>query len=331
MTQTNPTYAFENDMVYALVDGQVIASGLDPDDVKEDAKTNLKRKNEKKEREEVESKIQAATHVVTPNGIKGKIVSHVKSWDDDNQVSVRFENGRIVNLSTSKLPVESFVTDQQKTAASDTPLGLLNGRLSSSYDHDKASLAERLSVLEEISREASQLLANGASFTDEQALDEFVVVAEAERSEVKEALDHLEQADIEAFVPFDPQVVEQATVGVQSTGSWLDHTVNTMIAEANEQDFKQILDEGPIEFVAGLSDAALADAGVVAHAARSFISQKTAGVESDSLEKFQAAFVERVEDARRDEQAERKKVARKEASVVEATNTDDGPDEGLFL
>lgn len=330
MKQSTPTYAFEDGMVYALLEGQVIASGSDPDEVKEEAEEAIDQKTKKDEKKKAEQKIRSATHVETPNGIKGKIVSHVSSWDDDNQVSVRFENGRIVNLSTSKLPIESFVNDNQKTASTDTPVTQLQSRLSSDYEHDKDSLSQRLAELTEINREAKHLLSTGVSFTDEQELDQIAVAADTERSEIKEALEHLEQADIDAFVPFDPQVVEQATVGVRNESSWLDDMVNSMVVEANSQDFKKILDEGPIKFVAELSDAALADKGVVANAAQSFISQKTAGVESDDTDKYRAAFIERVEDARKDELRQRQAVARKEASVVEASDTD-GPDEGLFL
>lgn len=330
MADATPTYAFEDDGVYAVLNGEVIAKGADVAEAEENASDFLKKKEDKDEKESARKKIEGATHIVTPGGIKGKIQNRYASWDSDESITVRFDNGRIVSLATHKIPLDQFVTEElEKTAATDTPIGKLAARLDDTYGHDKDSLRTRIGELTEVANEARELLTVGASYTDEAELDRIVVHAEAELSEVRQALDHLEQTDAE-IAPFDPQVVEQATIGVRDDGDWLGETVNQMVQEAEGQDFERMLDDGPTEYVAELGDAAVADAGVVQNGARDLVSAKTAGLEGEEVDKFRALFVERAEEARKIELASRKETAKKEASVEEPAATD-GPDEALFF
>lgn len=331
MADPTLTFAFEDDEVLAISDGVVVASGKDADEAKENANEFIKNKKEKDDEDEKKAARQSATHVVTPNGLKGKITNRTASWDTDEQVTVRFENGRIVTLATSKLPQDYFVTENARTASADSPIEALKQVFASDFEHDRDSLVARVAQLDEVIAEAREILADGASYTDERDLDEVVVHAEAEKSELAEAIEHLDAVDNELAAPYAPEVVEQGAVGTRpQDGDWLDNTLHEMRAEAEDQDFVKVLDDGPTEFATQLPDGALADQGVAAAAARDFIEAKTAGLEGEEVAKYRDVFVERVEAARRAELSTRKATARKEAAVEE-TPANDGPDEGLFL
>jgi hypothetical protein len=321
-------YAFEDDGVYAIHEGSVVATGDTAEEAKAEAERVLAEKAKQDAEDKTAKRIASATHVVSPNGLKGKIQSRHSSWDAGENVTVRFENGRIVTLPTSKLDPEAFVVEQQRVA-SGSPVAALKQAFAASFEYDKTSLEARIAVLKEIVADGRELLQEGVSYPDQVDIDETIVHAEAEQSELAQALEHLNQVDDEYQAP-TIEVVEQAQMGNQKDGDWLNQTLTDIQNENADQDFVKTLDEGPTEFAAQLPDAQLADTGLALASAREFIAAKTAGLEGDEVEKYRETFVARVEEARRAQLSVRKAEARKEASVQEAPSGD-GPAEGLFL
>jgi hypothetical protein len=332
MAEPTITIAFEDDGVVAISDGVVVASGTDADDVKSDAVKYLEEQSKDKDKKKKEAARKTATHVQTPNGLTGQILNRTASWDSDENVTVRFENGRVVTLATSKLPQEAFLTDITKEASADNnPISILKTAFAEDFDRDRDSLVARVAQLDEIIADAREILADGAAYTDERDLDEVVVHAEAEKSELAQAIEHLDSVDNELAAPTPTQVFEQAQLGDQRGGDWLDDTFNQMTNEAEGQDFVKLLDDGPTEFISEQSDDLLAEQGLVAASVRDFIEARTAGLTGDEADKFREVFVERAELARRAELSSRKAAARTEASVEKTASVDEGPDEGLFL
>jgi hypothetical protein len=155
------------------------------------------------------------------------------------------------------------------------------------------------------------------------------VLADHELHETNDALEALVDTDAYAPpAPFDPQVAEQESVG-GGDSTWLDDTLNEMIAEAESTDYDQLMEEAPEVMVAEMETPALEDAHGVADHASQFVSSKVAGIEHDAVEEFRAAFLERVESARKTELESREEQA--VAQQREAAVEDEGPDEGLFL
>jgi hypothetical protein len=326
MTNLVATYSFEGDEIFAIHEGGVIASGTDMESVESDATKYL---DGLKETRDADSKAKAkkkATHIITPNGVKGEILGRTPTvWGE--QVTARFENGQIQTFETHG--EEQWITE--KTASVANPADGLEARLASDFSRDRASLGERLQELDAIRREASVQIERGAPYFAERKLHEVVVAADAESREIKEAIEHLDAADAEAFIPtqpFQPSVVEQADVG-PSSGSWLDVTTQQMIEESENQDFEKLLDEGPAMFVTELDEGALGDTGVTREMAFSHITAHTAGFVGEEVESYREKFIARVEAARRDELAARKTANHKEAAAVEETLSD-VPDEALF-
>src|SRR3982751_1845072 len=106
MADPTLTFASEDDQVLAISDGVVVAKGSDADEVKGDAVKYLEEQSKDKDEKKKKAARQSATHVQTPNGLKGSILNRTSSWESDEQVTVRFENGRVVTLATSKLRSE---------------------------------------------------------------------------------------------------------------------------------------------------------------------------------------------------------------------------------
>lgn len=307
-----PTYVFENDKVYALVGGKVVAAALSIEDVEDELAQETER---------------TATHIVTPNGLRGQILGKVAGIYSD-QVTVRFANGQIRSLAvTDEL---EFVAEEAEEPAN--PVVGLRERLEASIDGDRGSLETRLGELVAIKHEARDLLRTGASLADELSLDEIVVQADHETNEINNVIEHLDHEDTLAYeppAPFKTEVIEQATMG-GSDGAWLDHTMNEMVEEAQNTDYEQLMGEGPALLTAELEEPALADAGVVRAMASDFISAKTAGVEDDEArEKYHRTFLTRVERARVEELNRRTTTTtQKEAAQEEP---DDFPDDALFM
>lgn len=313
--EAKPTFVFENDRVYAIVESKVIASGIDIESV-EAALANP------------EDSMKSATHIVTPNGLKGQILGrHEDVWGDT--VTVRFENGRIASFHTAAVDMEWV----KETAANDTRISHLEELLDAEITNfTHSSLRGRLAELDTIEREARGMLLNGAEYGEQIQLDTLIQASIKQSEEINEALADL--ADVQASEveesPFSMTPVEQASMGGHNS-SWLDHTVAGMIAEAEAQDWNRLMDEGPELLVADMDDAAVADASGVRQAASAFVRTKTAGIERDSVERFEAAFLARAEEVRRTELATRKEAAKTTIKEASAGMDDDGPADALFM
>lgn len=265
--------------------------------------------------------------VVTPNGLKGQVLGKVAGmWGDE--VTVRFENGRVV-----RLPVTDNLKFASVQPAKDeaSPVDRLARRLAVTVDGTRGSLEARAKALQGIKHEAAVLIQKGASHEDEQRLDSFRVQADYELGEVSAALEHLASEELESYAPpapFRMQAVEQESMG-RGDGNWLDHTVNEMIAEAESTDYEKLMDEGPEAFVAELEDAPLADAGVVRQMASRFIQSHTAGANPEVRDLYEKTWLARVEEVRRAEFGNRKQAMKREAAAQE-TDYSNLPDDMLF-
>lgn len=316
MTADSRTYIFEDDKVYAMENGKVVASADDVDEL-EDSDNPEEEESEKKE----------ATHIVTPGGLKGKILSRTAGlWSDE--ITVRLENGNIAHYHV--LADTEFVTEEEEVQAN--PILALEERLHVDYDESKPSLVARRVELDEINRDARSLIQKGASSQDVATLDKISIQSEDERQYIDDRLEQIEQDEAEAYeavAPYQTQVVEQGSMG-HGDGAWLDSTLNDMIDEAAGFDYESYMNEGPEALVAELDDVPLADQGAVQAIAASVVREKTAAADPEVRDAYEKKFFARVEEVRRAELSSRKKTAKKEASAQQETD-DNSPDESLFL
>jgi hypothetical protein len=311
MSEFEPTYVYQDDDVFAIYSNQVIASGSanDLDKVESDALEYL----EHLKAEKAIQKRNSATHIVTPNGLKGRIMN-------------RFENGETARFPVSARFVGEWLTE--KTASTANPIEKLAGRLNSNYEHDRRSLVSRHEELQRISNEAKDLVLSGVSYADQIALDEIRVTADVEDARVTDAIHAIDSKDVEAYAPPKTQVVEQAGVG-RDSGDWLSVVVDDMVSEAEGTDFDKLLQEGPDLLAAGLDDTAVANQGVARDIALSHVTSKTVAFVGEDVEQYRDQFLARFEMARRREAANRTST-RKEAAATVARNVADTPDEALF-
>lgn len=265
---------------------------------------------------------ESATHVITPNGLKGRILGKTKDmWGDT--VTVRFENGRIVQFPTSDSL--RYASEQEEVLS---VTASLRERLNAPIEGDSESLVSRINELKSIRREAQVKIANGdASFEDESELDNIAVEADAELGQVVAALDHINDENTDAYRPPTMHVAEQASLG-GNDGTWLDDAFSTMVSEASSTDYDKLMSEGPEAFVAELDTAALANAGATREIASSHIRSKTAGANPQARDSFETAWIDRVETLRRKEILNRKTKAKKEAAAE--TDHSNLPDDILF-
>jgi hypothetical protein len=325
MSEFKPTFHFDGDEVFAIHDRTVIASGkiAEMDRVESDAVAYL----DSLAQEQASRKREAATHIVTPNGLKGRILNRVDGvWGEE--VSVRFENGQTSRFTVTARTVKEWMTENPKTASA-SPVAALEERLNSNYEHDRDSLVARHASLQEISREARELIGSGVSYADQVKLDEIRVTADAEGEQVTNAIEYVDSDDVQAYRPPQPQVVQQADLGNQSAGDWLSVVVDDMIAENADNDFEKLLTEDPDVLAAGLDDSAVVNQGVAREIALSYVMDKTAGFVGEEVENYRDKFLARFEQARRREASVRT-TTRKEAAAVKESNVADTPDEALF-
>lgn len=326
MSDLVATYTFEGDEIFAIHEGKVIASGNDMPSVESDAVEYLESLTKERKHKEKESTKKTATHIITPNGLKGEILGRTPAvWGE--QITARFENNHISTFITHGEDNVEWITEKQHKIASG-PTDKLSERLDAEFEHDRKSLAVRHDELISISKEASSLIANGAPYIAEVKLDQIRTAADNERLQIKEAIDHLQDADAIAPPSFDPQVFEQADIGHSS--DWLDATTQQMIQESEDQDLDKLISEGPSVFVTELDNGALADAGVTREMAFAHIVSKTAGFAGEEIEDFRDKFVARAEVARRHELASRKQTIHKEAAAEQELEIN-APDEALFI
>lgn len=331
MSDLTPTYTFDGEEVFAIHEGKVIASGTDIGKVESDAVKYLDSLKTTRDADAKDKAKKSATHIITPNGVKGEIIGRTASVYGE-QVSVRFDNGTFATLDVHPEHNVQWVKEA-KTASFSDPTQRLSAVLEADYEHDLQSLAARHDELLNLTREAASLISNGTPYKVQQELDKIRTAAEQERLEVKEAIDHLQAADAESFIPsepFRPVVAEQADLGTGAGNDWLDVVAQDMIAESEGQDYDKLLSEGPGLFVTDLDTGALADAGVVREMALSHIVAKTAGFQGEEVNEFREAFVARAEAARREELASRKETNHKEAAAAQETEVNT-PDDALFM
>lgn len=334
MAELTPHYSFEGDEVFALFEGKVIASGTKDKmaAVEQSALEYLESLNIERKQAAAEEKKRVATHIITPNGVKGEILGRAPSiWGE--QVTARFENGIVDTFDIHAGSQVDWVRENKKIAGAGDPVSKLSAILDTPYEHDKDTLRKRLETLAQVAREARAHIANGAPYHSELELDKIVVAAEAEGIEVGEVLDHLESADMEAYAPpapFEMGVAEQASLGRGATDNWLDVTAENMLNESAGTDYEKLLQEGPSVFVTELDDGALADTGVTRDMAIAHITSKTAGYTGDDVDEFRQTFVARTEVARRHELADRKTNVHKEAAQEQEV-LDNVIDDALFL
>ncbi|WP_028058374.1 zinc ribbon domain-containing protein [Candidatus Solirubrobacter pratensis] len=254
-----------------------------------------------------------ATHIVTPGGLKGKILSRVNDvWGEE--VAVRLENGRIAHLRVT----EDTRFSTEKTASTRSAAVELTSRLEAPFGSDRASITARLKALEGMRSDAIAAQRT-ASHEDAQTLDGIVVAADAERGTLRQALDAIEAQEAQAYA-YKPLEYTAGPVGESLGGgeaSWLDNTVNEMIAEAEGTDFDKVLTEEPHTLVASLSDGTVADMGSTRAVALAHIRSKVAGIAPERAQEITQRFLTSVEETRRSELANRKQTTHKEASAKE--------------
>lgn len=281
--------------------------------------------------------IKGATHVVTPNGLKGKIMGSVVPGVWGDEVTVRFANGHIARLEvtedftfTSDAKPLRTTASAKVQASSENRIEFLREKLAETVDGDSLSLKTRLADLQEIQEIATELASRRTASNDEVSeLDTIRAEASYEASEVSDALSYLDDAE-----PYREQhrigrVVEQEHVGRGNSG-WLDQVAQDMIHEAENTDFDKLLNEGPAVFVADLESGPLADQGVTATLATNFIESKIAAARPEIREKITELWVERVESARREAYTNRKQTIAKSAAV-ETDIYENIADEALFM
>lgn len=327
-TSLTPTYAFEDDMVFAFFENNRIASGPVEKiaEVEKGALEYLEEIGKERKTKSDEKKKKAATHIVSPNGMEGEIISRVNDVWGQETVTVRLANNQIRSYE-----IHGGEVYEDRTKKASSPIEALQSKLDTDYTHDKRSLALRIRDLEDIRHEASIHLAKGASYEDERKLSEVALAADAEKAEVREALSYLEQSDAEAFAPFKADYKIADANGIdKSHGTWLDNTVQDMIDEAEGEDLESYLDEGPGQFVADLDSGALADTGVTREMATAHIISKTAAFAGQEVEDYRESFIAAIEIARRAELADRTSANHKVAAVKHEAQVS-GPDDMLFI
>jgi|ERR1019366_5770749 hypothetical protein len=334
MTTLAPQFVREGNQVLAFFENQLIAQGTIFAKVEESALDYLEGLSKDRSVKEAERKKASATHIVTPSGLKGEILGNHEGQWGEKLVTVRLENGRIARLHAHAGNDKDIEYHTVEAAAPESALEYLEGTLNETPEGTKESLAARIDNLDNLVVAATEFQRH-ASYEGQRKGSDIVIAAEHEKREVRDALAHLELADVEAFAPpapFKMGAVEQADLGAGS-GTWLDETVNEMVAESASQDFDRLLLEGPGQFVIDLDTGALADQGVTREMAHSHIVSKTAGYQGEEIDAYREQFLAKVEQARRDELKDRTKSAKKKAEKTAKTEETATklPDDALFM
>lgn len=332
MTDLVPTFVRKEGTVFAIFEDRVIASGKDFNKVEKSAVEYLDGLKTSRADQEKESRQKAATHIVTPNGLKGEILGRTEGMWGEKEITVRFENGRIAKFQAHGGNDDQIEYTTEAAGTPSNPIEALQQELDADFGRDKAALTSRVASLDSIISEVTNHLRVGASYTDEQALSKIALQAEHEKGEVHDALAYLEQVDAEnlGYTPPVHSAVEQAELGRSKGDSWLDHTVQAMIDENAGIDYDKMLREEPGQFVAGLETGTLASQGIVAELAQSHIASKTASFTGENVESYRDLYVAAVEQARRVELASRQETAKKTASAQE-DDLSGVPDDVLFM
>lgn len=328
MASLLPTYEYQDDHVIAVFEGRVIASGIDFAKVSCTAEEYLNGLRQERQHKAREEERRTATHITTPNGLKGTVISRVQGlWGDE--ITVRFENNQIRKFETAAGD-DTLVYSSEQPEAPKGYRDYFKQRLDAVVEPTRPGLTARLQDLDGIRIEASRLAASTAAVTEQQMLHQVVLATEAEKAEIQEALDHLAAVDAENAAPAAPvyAAVEQADMGRAKGDSWLDVVAHEMIAESEGVDYDNLMAEGPTQLVSAMDY--VHDAGAVREAALAFVTTKTAGFKGEKVEAYREDFIAAAELARRRELSYRQENTAKEAAVKVASQ-DSIPDEGLFL
>lgn len=333
--KNDPVFVFQDDKVYAMRNGKVVASGDDPDEVEEFLENSDKHDSENDELSEDETSNsedndekdeKKSSHIVTPNGVKGKILSRTPDmWGLEDTLTVRLENGRIAHYKVAD------VDETEAPEETTNPIEQLEEEVAAETLYDRESLEQRQELLASVKKNAHKIASRGASDADMARIDRIVVEADSELAEIGQSIDHLDNEDVLRFqppAPYETTVVEQ---GGRSDGAgWLDQTLNEMIDEAGAFDYEKEMNEGPEALVSELGDEAIADQGATKSLALSHISEKTAATDPTIREKYHMTYLARVEELRRKELSRRKENFKREAATKKDIN-EDAPDESLFF
>jgi len=272
--QDAPTFVRRDGEILAFYKGECIARDTNYAKCEQSAVEYLDGLTKKKHMEKEHAARQAATHVEGPNGLKGEILGNVEGqWG--RELTVRWENGRITRHASRKGDGLEYKTAEE--TPHESALEYLESTLNQVPEGTKSSLYDRISVLDGLVLKANAAM-HTANYEESKALDDIVLQAQHEKHEVREALAHLEMSDAEAFAPPETYAVKEASLG-GGNGSWLDDVSDQMTREAAETDYDKLLLEGPVEFVAELPTAVLAEAGTTQSLAHEFITAKIAAVE----------------------------------------------------
>lgn len=265
-----------------------------------------------------------ATHIITPNGLKGQILGKTKGlWSD--QVTIRLENGRIAKFDVTADSAIEYVAEG-KTASS--PYARMQEVLDADTDPTRSGLKRRIAELKVVKQEAQSSFRT-ASYVDETTLHNFIVEADAQIGEAMDAIEHMDNST--PYAPPEPQVFEQESMGGNDS-TWLDNTLQEMIQEAEATDFDQVMEEQPEVMVAEMETPSLEYAQGVQEHALSYVRTRTAGLDQTAVAEFTKEFLARVEAARVAELEMRTNEINHNHSMDKNASVDDGdgPAEGLF-
>jgi hypothetical protein len=313
---TEPTYIFENGKVYTHVDNKIVTAANEDEFVEHEASQI--------------AAAESATHIMTPNGLKGKILGRVKGlWDDE--VTVRFENGRVASLPVSSLTFARIEDEDEKGEDEIAKLEQIVAKVIEAAD--ASTIGARVKELDVLKSKAASLIGDGLSDSDLLRVGSVLAQANYEYSEIEDRVRAIEEERVAAYeppAPFKMHVVAQGGPTNGSDAGWLDATLNDMIVEANSTDYEKLMDEGPEAFVAGLHTSMIADAGGVRTAASEWIRSKTAAADDDVRERYEKVWLSRIEDVRRSALAQVKQEMHKQAAASESVNYDNIPDDSIF-
>lgn len=312
LSNSKVTYSLSGQGVDASLDGTVIASAPSIDEAETAAKMVIheaRLSSEIKRKKEGVTSRRTATHVKTPNGLKGTILGRTPSFWGET-VTVRFSNGHVSQLPVASKDLE-FITESKTEA---TPVEKIAAVVDAEIlSADFETLKSRLTKLDEVKVFATTLARTTNLSHDELiSINSNLAKARAEVEEINEVLSA--QADVEedytSYRPA-PREFEQ---------SWLDRIASEETAPPVEED----QEERVSNFINSLSDDTLANGSLVSQIAFDRVSSETQDL--DAVE----SFIEVSELTRQAVQASRRE-ARKIAKTASDHALSQATDESIFL
>src|SRR5208282_708852 len=108
MMKLSVSYVRQGDQVLAFHEDKMIAHGTRFAEVEKTAVEYLDNLRSKEDADIAASQRKAATHVETPSGLKGEVLGQVKGPWGSEEVTVRWENGRIAKYETDGHPHDGY-------------------------------------------------------------------------------------------------------------------------------------------------------------------------------------------------------------------------------